>query len=173
MNSSELRTILMSRDKPGMVTYLDNTPQEFETAMRLALSQEQPISWRAAWMIGGSVKKYRSKIQPFVQDILDVLPALEDGHQREFLKILDQLELTEEHEGRLLDYSIGLWEQLKKQPSVRHTAFKIMFKAAKKYPELMNEILMLSQAQYVNTLSPGVKAGVLKMKNELEKRAHE
>lgn len=170
---SELENILMSRDKPGMVTYLQDHQDEFETAMRIALSQKQPISWRATWMIGGCVNKFSSKIQPYIQNILDVLPELEDGHQREFLKVLNQLELDDEHEGQLLDFSIHLWEQLKKQPSVRHTAFRIMVKAAKKYPELNNEILMLTQPQYLNTLSPGVKAGVFKMIDELRKKIGE
>ena len=132
-------------------------------------------------MIGGSVKKYDSQIQPYIQNILDILPDLEDGHQREFLKVLNQLELVEEHEGQLLDFSISVWEQLKKQPSVRHTAFRIMVKAAvkllgvnpteaaKKYPELANEVLLLTQPQYINTLSPGVKKGVFKMLEELRK----
>tara|TARA_R110000868_G_scaffold259361_5_gene517304 strand:+ start:65050 stop:65547 length:498 start_codon:yes stop_codon:yes gene_type:complete len=159
----------MSRDKPAMVTFLKAHPENFDVAMKLALSQEQPISWRATWMIGGSVKKYDSQIQPYIQNILDILPDLEDGHQREFLKVLNQLELVEEHEGQLLDFSISVWEQLKKQPSVRHTAFRIMVKAAKKYPELANEVLLLTQPQYINTLSPGVKKGVFKMLEELRK----
>lgn len=165
---SELKHILLSRYKPGMITYLNANPRCFEEAMELALSHEKPFCWRAAWLIAGSVEKYRDQIQPYVEEIFDFLPDLEDGHQRELLKILIQLDLDEEHEGQLLDFAIETWEQVRKQPSVRHFAFKIMFDAIKKYPELTNEILMLTQPQYVNSLSPGIKNSVLKMKRAVE-----
>ncbi len=164
---SQLRAILLKRRKSDMIEFYQNHPECFEEAMEMALSKEEPFCWRAAWMISGNLKKKDARIAPYIPKILALLPEFEDGHQRELLKILAQLELNEEYEGQLLDFSIELWEQTKKQPSVRHTVFTIMYKAANKYPELVNEILVLTQPQYLNTLSPGVKRAVLKMAEKL------
>ncbi len=166
--SSDLESILMRRKKSEMVRFLTEHPEYFEETINVALTQQQPFCWRAAWIVGGCMKKNDPRVTPYISKIIEVLPELEDGHQRELLKILIQLDLAEEHEGQLLDLAIEIWEQVRKQPGVRHFAFRIMFEAIKKYPELTNEILMLTQPQYVNSLSPGIKNSILKMKRAVE-----
>lgn len=164
---SELRTILLKRRKAEMVEFYQNHPDCFNEAIEMALSNEDPFCWRAAWMIGGDIKKNDSRIAPYASKIIELLPGFEDGHQRELLKILLQLPLTEEQESLLFDLSVNLWEQVRKKPSVRHFAFRAMIQIAKKYPELNNEILLLTELHYVNPLSPGIRTAVLKMATKL------
>ncbi len=51
----------------------------------------------------------------------------------------------------------------KKQPSVRLNAFRLMVMIVKKYPDLLNEITFLTESQYTDTLSAGVKKYISKM----------
>ena len=119
-------------------------------------------------MLGGVTTKNDSRIKPHIQKIIQVLPKLEDGHQRELLKILLKMDLEKSFEGLLFDLFVDLWEQVRKQPSVRSFAFKGMVKVAEKYPELKNEVLLLTQSHYINPLSPGIRKSILKSIKNLE-----
>ncbi len=166
--NSLLKSVLLSREKIKKVQFLDEHPECFDEAMHIALSLEQPFGWRAAWMIGGYMQKNDPRITSYIPRIIDVLPDLEDGHQRELIKILLKMDMEEEQESRLYDYSTTLWEQVQKKPSVRHFAFRCMVRFAEKYPELNHEILVLAQPHYVNSLSPGIRNSVLKSIRKIE-----
>lgn len=166
--SHVLESILMRRKKPEMVEYLNNHPEHFDEAMHLALSQELPFCWRAAWLIGGHIKKNDPRVRPYIGKIIEVIPESNDGHQRELLKILLVMDLEEENESLLFDLAVTLWEQIRKKPSVRFFAFKCMVRTAEKYPELTNEILVLAQPHYINPLSPGIRNSILKTLKKLE-----
>lgn len=166
--STSLEVILMRRKKPEMVEYLNSHPEHFDEAMNLALSQELPFCWRAAWLLGGHITKNDSRVKPYIQKIIEVLPESRDGHQRELLKILLMMDLEEDHESLLFDLAVTLWEQIRKKPSVRFFAFKCMIRTAEKYPELTNEIFVLAQPHYINPLSPGIRNSILKTLKKLE-----
>lgn len=150
-----------------MVEFKESHPESFDQALKLALENEENLSWRAAWLVAGIMKENDQRVKPYIQKIITVLPDRNDGHQRELLKILLKMELDEDFESLLFDISVTLWEQVRKQSSVRYYAFQGMMKVVEKYPELKNEILSLAQPHFVNTLSPGVRKGVLKGINEL------
>ena len=150
-----------------MVEFMNNHPESFDQAIELALENEENFSWRATWLVAGVMEKDDQRVRPFIQKIIEVLPDRDDGHQRELLKILLKMELDEDFESLLFDISVTLWEQVRKQSSVRYYAFQGMMKVVEKYPELKNEVLSLAQPHFVNTLSPGVRKGVLKSINEL------
>lgn len=166
--STPLELVLLGRGKSNMVRFLNEHPESFEEAMLLAFSQKKPICWRASWIVGGYITHNDPRVKPHLPKIIEILPGLEDGHQRELLKILLKMDLEEEHESVLFDLSVDLWEQIQKKPSVRFFAFKCMVKTAEKYPELTNEILMLSQPHYINPLSPGIRNSILKSVKGLE-----
>ncbi|MEP1307203.1 MAG: hypothetical protein ABJK11_05680 [Balneola sp.] len=165
--STPLEQVLLRRNKSEMIQFLSKNPEHFDKAMLLAMGIEPPLCWRAAWLIGGVIKKNDPRIKPHIPKIIQVLPDRNDGHQRELLKILLKMDLTEDFESLLFDLSVNVWEQVRKQPSVRSFAFKGMVKVAEKYPELKDEVILLSQPQYVNPLSAGIRKGILKTIQEL------
>ncbi|HET56230.1 MAG TPA: hypothetical protein ENN33_13585 [Ignavibacteria bacterium] len=59
------------------------------------------------------------RIRKNIDKILTVLPSKQDGHQRELIKILLQMKLNEEQEGKLFNICMTLWEGLDKKPSIR------------------------------------------------------
>ncbi len=162
MNSSKLENILISTNKVGMISYLKNHPEDFESAINFAVSFKQPYSWRAASLLGSCMENNDKRIQKHVKRILDTFLNADDGHQRELLKILLNMKLRKEHEGILFDKCMTIWESINKQPSVRFTAFKFVQKMAEKYPELSSEVNFITQDQYLKTLSPAVKKSFLK-----------
>ena len=163
-----LELVLAKYQKTAMLEYMAAHPEEFVTALTIATGEETHANWRAAWLITNCMEDNDERIQPHLNKLVSAVAGKDDGHQRELLKILLRMELNEEHESYLFDHSVTLWESVKLTPSVRYIAFRIMVKVAEHYPELKHEILELTQPQYVNSLSPGIRNSIQKMIRALE-----
>ena len=70
------------------------------------------------------------------------------------------MNLTEEQDAEFLDMCINTWCDNHKIPSVRCYAFKYIVDMCDKYPELKNEVEFLTEDQYLDTLTPGIKNSV-------------
>lgn len=163
---SVLENKLMTLYKEGMISFLKMHPSHFDEAIQLAISDKQPYSWRAAFLLWGCMEENDIRIRKYVRSFVDSIKTKKDGHQRELLKILYKMEINEKYEAQLFNICMNLWEQIDKDPSVRITALKFIIKLVKKYPELLAEIMVLTQDQYLESLSPGVKRSANRIINE-------
>ena len=150
-----------------MISFMDTHPEFFEEAIELAISDKQPYSWRAAWLLWSCMEENDKRIQKYIKKIVDTLETKDDGHQRELIKILLKMELKEDYEGILFDHCMDIWEQINKTPSVRVNALKLIIKIAKKHPELAKEITFITEDHYLESLSLGAKNSVSKLMREL------
>jgi hypothetical protein len=166
--NTELEHILMTFNKAGMIRWMEDHPQYVGEALELALGNKQPWSWRAAWLLWSCLEENDPRIKDHIQRILKAIPEKKDGHQRELLKILEKMQISEEEEGYLFDLCVSIWERIHKQPSIRWTAFKMILRIAGRYPDLFREINFLTEDRYLETLSPGVKHSIMRMISELE-----
>lgn len=116
--TSVLEEKLISSYKDEMISFLNNHPEYFDEAIQLAISDKQPFSWRAAFLLWNCMEDNDKRIQSYIKLIVDSIKTKNDGHQRELLKILSKMEIKEKYEGKLFDVCMGLWEQISKQPSV-------------------------------------------------------
>lgn len=163
---TDLEYLLTHSYKEQMIAGITANPAFFDEAIRLALSNKQPYAWRASWLLWSCMKPNDKRVRKYIPDIIRFLPECRDNQQRELLKILYLMEIDEDLEGRLFDICVSIWEKPGKPPSTRYNAFRMIMKIAGKYPELRHEIEFLSQIQYTETLSPGVRRGILKMLKE-------
>lgn len=160
-----LADILKTRfDKDYLISHLAENPDQFNEALIIAISDEQPQAWRAAWVLNHCIKYNDSRIKKNANRIIKEIKTKEDGHTRELLKLLEKIELNESQEGYLFDICMTIWESIEKSPSVRITAFRILVSIVKKYPELKNEIEHLTENHYTESLSPGIKNSFMKIK---------
>jgi hypothetical protein len=165
-----LENILSTMYKTGMVEWLNAHPEAFDDAVHLALDNRQPYSWRSAWLLCTCMKPDDSRIQPYIKNMIDVLHHRKDGHARELIKILSQMDVAEEHTAELFDSCVSLWEQIHRAPSVRYMAFRMIITIISMYPELLNEITFLTQNHYIEPLSPGIRNSVLRMIQKLQEK---
>lgn len=163
MVETRLEHILTNSLKSDMISYLESHPEDFEEAIKLAIADKHPYSWRAAWLLWSCMEKNDQRFYKYVDKIIDTLPTKSDCQIRELLIILQRMELEDEQEGKVFDICMNIWENIQKQSSVRYHAFKLMLMIAKKYPELLNEITFLTESQYTDTLSVGIKNSISKM----------
>lgn len=162
-----IEQMLITHQKADTISFLKAHPDHFEEAITLAISDRQPHSWRAASLLWSCMEKNDPRLQGQIKNIISRLPDSHDGHRRELLKILLLLEPDEEDEGILFDFCVELWKETRKQPSVRYIAFQTIIRIAQKYPDLLNEIAFLTQSPYLDSLSPGIKHTVEKVKMKL------
>ena len=163
-----LQNILTARlRKEEMTAFLEKHPEQLEQVINTALTDEQPQAWRAAWLLNHYMEENDECVKVYIKKIIKTIPTKQDGHQRELLKILNKMELSEKHDGLLFDVCMTIWETIHKSPSVRGTAFMFLLKIIKKYPELRNEIKHLTQSHYTDTLSPGIKHSFNRIVKEL------
>jgi hypothetical protein len=157
----------MSSYKPEMLRFLKNHPELFEETVELAIADKQPYSWRAALILVDCVKKKDSRLQPYIKKIVKSLPDKKDGHQSSLIKILLQVDVEEDYEGKLFDICIGIWESIDKIPSVRINALRLILNMVRKYPELSGEITQLIRDENMETLSPGAKRCAIKLREKI------
>jgi hypothetical protein len=167
MNDSLENTLVTRFNKEELFSFINEHPAQFDKALKISLTDAQPQAWRAAWVLGHSMSKNDLRIKPHIPKIIKGLKTKKDGHQRELLKILEKMNISEAHEGYLFDICITIWADIYKSPSVRIVAFKTLVKIVKRYPELINEIESLTQNHFTETLSSGIKHSFAKLVKRL------
>jgi hypothetical protein len=150
-----------------MISFMNSHPECFDEAIELALSDKQPYSWRAAFVLWSVIEENDKRIQRHINKIIKAVRNKNDGHQRELLKILLMMQLDKKYEGVLFDLCMNIWDQIVKAPAVRVNALKMIIKIADNHPELKKEISLLAQDHYLESLSPGARHSVKKIISEL------
>jgi hypothetical protein len=158
-----LEQYLLSFHKARVVAYLDDHPSHVEEAVVLAISDKQPYSWRAAWVLCTYIQDNDPQVKKYLNKMIHTLPNKADGYQRELLKVINHMQLNRKQEGVLFNHCVTIWESVNKQPSVRYYALLTLLKITKNYPELKQEIDLLTQSHYLETLTPGVRKSVVKL----------
>jgi hypothetical protein len=158
----------MNSYKEGMISYVKSKPNEFDELIELALLNKQPYSWRAAWLLWSCMKENDKRLEKYIPKIIKILETFKDGHQRNLINILQKMKINEEHEGLLFDICVNIWTKTEKQASVRYKAFELIIQTTKRYPELYNEVLALTEDHYVEPLSEGIKRSMYRMIKSLK-----
>lgn len=119
-------------------------------------------SWIHAWQINHVKKKELIKIQKQVDKIISAIDGKNDGHQRELLKVLLKLNLTDDQLSLLWDICLRIWLDIQKQSSVRISAYKILVNTAKKFKPLSDELVRLTEEKHITSLSNGIRNSTYK-----------
>lgn len=153
-----IRDVLRSRfDKKALKERLHNNPEEVEQAIQLSMKPEQPEGWKAAWVVKNILRPDDPRLVKHLDNIIKTLPDRQDGHQRELLHLLERCSLNEDQEGLVFEICFEIWTSVRKLPTARLSAFQILVGFVSKYPELLHEVKHVTQSEYLETLSPGVK----------------
>lgn len=149
-----------------MLSHLEKDSALVDAYAEFSMS-EHSFAWRAAWVIHHFSNKYPQQIQKYADKYIAILPKLErDGHIREIISTLINLELTEEQESELFDICYEFIQSNKRQSSVRAVSFKFMMRLADSYPELREEIRIIFE-NIKDYISPGIRNGMeMRLKND-------
>lgn len=164
---SELNSLFRDKaQKQRLIDQINRKKELFDAFLSFSLLENEPMAWRAAWVLRSCLVKNDPRIISNALNITKAIKGKEDGHQRELIKNLELIELNESFEGYLFDECMNIWETLTKIPSTRITAFKAMHRISKKYPELKQDLKLLTEVQYTENLTPGIAATLRKLLKE-------
>lgn len=160
---TSLEHILTHTHKEEMIAYLKSHPADFSEALQLALDDKQPYSWRAAWLLWSCMERDDKRIKRYLNKIISILPFRNESQQRDLMMILLRMKLNDDQQAKLFDVCAEIWFDVKKKPSVRINAFKLLANVSKSYPELIPELITMTETRYVKSLSPGVRHSLSKI----------
>ena len=158
-----LEFTLKNSQKDEWITYMASHPDDFPELIELSISDKQPNSWRAAWLLSSCMNNNDQRVKSHIQNIIDILPDRQNSQQWSLLKVLQRIEIEPEYEGQLFDTCTIIWKNINNKPFTRFQAFKIMVAILKKYPDLSNEIKLLTDPYYTDNLSDNSRKSVFKL----------
>lgn len=167
--NNSIEYILSNLLTEDLVDYVESHPDCIEELIQFALSDAAPLCSRAAWLLSKITRDNDPRIKPYTTKFLEIIPQVKDGHQRDLINVLRKMNLNEEEEGLFFDLCVTIWCDLSKIPSARYYAFQYLLKIVDKYPDLINEIVLLTEDFYLESLSPGIKRTINKMIKNLHK----
>jgi hypothetical protein len=156
--------VLTQCNKSQMMAAVRRHPGFFRQALKILLAGEVEYTWRAAWLLNCNMTPNDSRMRKHVPALVALLPLRPESEQRELLKILLRMDIRGDVEGLLLDHCIAIWEQPYIRPGVRYPAMKTISNIVARHPELRRELDLLTQDFLMETITPGIRRSIMKMK---------
>lgn len=156
--------------KEEQLVLVKKHPECKKELLKLTLSPSHTLAWRAAWILSACMQTNDLMLQKKVAKLIQLIPECTDSHQREILKILSRMHISEKQEGALYDACTALWKNINKSGAVRYNAFCILMELCRKYPLLRYETKLLLQDHFLEPLTHGIRHSIslLVKKNRLE-----
>ena len=135
----------------------------------LAWTDEEPVAWRAAWVLEHIVTEETELIKPYLEEIAQRLyHTRSHAQRRHFMKILLLFSLDKVDMGRMMDLAFQWLENPLESKAVRAHAMEALDRIRKKVPEIQEEfVLMLESA--AKDESPGVSGKAKKILVKIRK----
>lgn len=173
--SKELISVLNTNQKnikQISMNYVLTNPNEFNNLIKLSFGTSQPEGWRSAWVLAELVKKHKGllqKIAPYSSKIIDSFTSFKhSGQSREYMKVVQLLDLSEEEMGVLLNLCFDWLIDKNVDVAIRVHCMQIIFDYSRKEPDLGQELrLILEQEMEYGT--PGFKGRAKKILGQIDK----
>lgn len=127
------------------------TKDGFGSLLELALHDEDPVAWRASWVLDGSDEQQPGLAALYISKIIQALPALESkGSLRSLLRMLCRYDIPEEEQGLLIDLCFRYLVSELYPLAVKVHAMQIIYNHVLLYPELKDELVTVLEDQMEN-----------------------
>jgi len=142
-------------------------PELYKMLTEIAFYDENPKTWRAAYLIDKINDSYPELLRPFLNEMIEQLKIEKsESKKRHFLKLISMNDLPQEQQGFLTDFCINVFTSNKEPVAVRVHAMQVLFNISDKQPDLKSEILIIIEHEMENHFS----AGILSRGNKLAQK---
>ncbi len=154
-----------------LINEVIHSSKDYHTLMELALYDQKPVSWRAAYLVDKindiNPNLLLSYLEPMIKQ---VKIEKNGGKRRHFLKLISMNKIPEEQQGSLLDFCIDTFKSDKEAVAVRVHAMQILYNISKLQPELQQEILAVIEHEMKYHSSAGITSRGKKLVKKLKMR---
>lgn len=156
-------------DKEMFVREVGDSVEKFNTLLDLALLDEDPVAWRAGWILDSCDEVNPGLASGSVSRIVSSIPGItSSGTLRCLLRLLCRYDIEEEDQGMLIDCCFGYMVSELYPVAVKVHAMQIIYQHVLIYPELKEELITVIEDQIVNN-SVGFKSRGMRIISQLEK----
>lgn len=168
MTKNELTELLDSWDNIDIVIQeISNNREYFELLMSIALYDQKPKSWRAAYLADRIHDNCPELLKPFLPSVIAQLKVEKNtSKKRHFLKLISMNNIREEYFGFLVDYCLQALTSAKEPPAVRVHAMQILYNISEIETDLKPEILAVIEHE----MEYHATAGILSRGSKLAKK---
>lgn len=168
MTKDELMDLIDSWEN---LQYLQNeivrNPEMYLLLTEIAFYNDNPKSWRAAYLIDKINDNYPDLLLPFLNEMIEQLKIeRSESKKRHFLKLISMNDLPLEQLGFLTDFCICVFTSAKEPVAVRVHAMQVLYNISEKQPDLKPETLLIIEHEMENHFS----AGILSRGNKLAQK---
>ncbi len=131
--------------------YVLANPAEFDNLIKLSFGTNQPEGWRSAWVLAELVKDYKgllARIAPYSRKIIDSFTVFKHpGQKREYMKVMQLLNLQEEEMGLLLNLCFDWLLDKEIDVAIRVHCMQIIYEFSLKEPDLQQELKVILEQE--------------------------
>ena len=155
-------------EKELYIAEVGTSVRKFETLLDLALHENDPLAWRAAWILDGSDEKFPGMAAGFISKIVSELSDIKStGTLRSLLRLLCRYDIQEDDQGILIDLCFKYLVSELYPVAVKVHGMQIIYHHVLIYPELKGELLTVIREQVANN-SVGFKSRGMRIIKQLE-----
>lgn len=143
---------------------------QLDELMNFFLSEDKRLSQRASAIIMTIADRSPDIFSPYLRQLVAHLGAQPtETQKRNIIRIIDFIDIPEDLEGEILNYTFLYLENLNESIAVRAFSMKVLGTLYKKYPEIKEELQALIEKNLQANPSPGIKNCGNKILKELKK----
>lgn len=128
----------------------------FPQIYALMYSDQPKIAWHAAWVIDHVSEADPARLEPYIPEMIDRLPILKSSSlRRHYTRMINRHEIPENQLGMLIDVLYDLLSP-SEAIAVRANALEILYKIARKEPDLQKELISVIESILEEEPTPGM-----------------
>jgi hypothetical protein len=122
--------------------YIGDNPERFAVLMSLFTGDNTRLIQRSAWTLSYVIRKHPSLLHPYLAQTIDLLgiPGLPTAVPRNILRVLQDFDVPEALQGRLMDVCFRYIGEPETPIAVKAFALTVLHNLSRQYPEILPEL---------------------------------
>ena len=162
MIHKELTELLLQDNSKANTNFIGGIirqkPELIRQLWEIYLSDQEPVSRRAAWIIDTASERNPEWIEPYISQLIDLLPSFQhDGMKRHGLRMISRCTVPEEKSAELVNICFQWLLSPSEAVAAKFFCMHILYDFSLKMPEMKHELIDSIEFQ-MEEGTPGFKS---------------